>query len=168
MKKLILLLIFCPLIALAQRLNSSDEILVSGEVKNQLRILISDLSKFSPVEVPDIQITNHLGELKGVAKNLKGIPLKALLQDIQFREENPKLLSQFFFTFVALDNYKVVYSWNEIFNSPTGDNTFLITEKEGKKVSEMTESLLVVTASDLRTGRRFIKGLTKILVSRVN
>jgi hypothetical protein len=167
MKAIYLLLFFCPLIASAQRLNTTDEIMVSGEVKNQLKITIPDLAKFNAVDIPDIQITNHLGELKGSAKSLKGIPLKSFLNQIQFKEENPKLLSQFYLTFIALDNYKAVYSWNEIFNSPTGDNLFLVTEKDGKKLNEMPESFLIITPTDVQTGRRYIKGLSKIVVERV-
>jgi hypothetical protein len=165
-----LLFFFFPLILFAQKqkVNSTDEILVSGDVKSQLKITIPDLEKLSSVAIPDVPITNHLGELKGTAKNLKGIPLKLILNDIQFKEDNPKLLSQFYLTFVALDDYKVVYSWNEIFNSPTGDNVFLVTEKEGKSLRQMPESLLIVTPTDVRTGRRYVKGLARIVVSKVN
>jgi hypothetical protein len=167
MKALIVLFLCLPTLVLAQKVNTTDEIVVSGEVKNPTKITIPDLTKFTMVDIGDIEITNHLGEKKGIAKTLKGIPLKTFLTEIQLKEDNPKLLSQFYFTFVALDNYKVVYSWNEIFNSPIGDRIFLVIEKEGKTLREMPESLLVVSASDLRTGRRYIKGLSQIRVERV-
>jgi hypothetical protein len=167
MKALIVLCLFLPSLLLAQKLNTTDEIVVSGEVKNPTKITIADLSKFAAIDIGDVEITNHLGEKKGIAKTLKGIPLKNFLTEIQLKEDNPKLLSQFYFTFVALDNYKVVYSWNEIFNSPIGDRIFLVMEKEGKTLREMPESLLVVSASDFRTGRRYIKGLSQIKVERV-
>ena len=95
MKTILALLFLLPLILFAQKqkVNSTDEILVSGDVKTQIKITIPDLEKLSSVAIPDVPITNHLGELKGTAKNLKGIPLKLILNDIQFKEDNPKLLS---------------------------------------------------------------------------
>lgn len=87
---------------------------------------------------------------------------------MELNEESPKLFSEFFLTFIAADNYKVVYSWNEIFNSPIGENLFVITSRDNKKLKDMDERILVLTPIDFKTGRRHIKGLTKIVVERVN
>jgi len=147
-------------------IKPSDEFVISGQIGHELKFTIADLEKMPSKKIDDIVITNHLGEAKGTAKNLKAITLKNLLEKIEFKSESPKVLSEFFLTFIATDNYKVVYSWNEIFNTSTGDNIYLITEKDGKKLSEMTDRILVITSSDQKTGRRNIKGLAKIVVSR--
>ncbi|MEO8146527.1 MAG: hypothetical protein ABI723_02765 [Bacteroidia bacterium] len=60
-----------------------------------------------------------------------------------------------------------MYSWNEIYNTEVGNAVFIITEKAVKKLSEMDEPILVVSTSDLKTGRRFIKGLSKITINRI-
>ena len=146
---------------------TSNEFIVTGKVKNEATYTISEIEKYTAQTIPDMTITNHLGEKKSDAKLMKGILMKELLKNIEFNSESAKELSEFYLTFVATDGYKVVYSWNEIFNSPTGDNLYVVTEKDGEKISEMKSRILIVTLTDFKTGRRYIKGLSKIIVSRV-
>jgi hypothetical protein len=146
----------------------STEFTVKGQVKKEIKITVADLMKIESKAIGDLAITNHLGEPKGTAKNLKGVLLKDLLSNVVFNSESPKTLSEFYLTLIATDNYKVVYSWNEIFNSPTGDNIWVVTEKAGVKLDAMDDSILVVCMTDFKTGRRHVKGLGQILVNRVN
>jgi hypothetical protein len=171
MKKLIsIIFILVSLTIFGQKkdIKPTDGFSVTGEVKKELNFTMSDVEKLQPKTISDVTITNHLGEARGTANNLSGILLRDLLNDIEFNTDNPKLLSEFYLTFVASDNYKVVYSWNEIFNSPTGENLFLITSKDGKQLAEMDERILVITPTDYKTGRRNIKGLQKIIVGRAD
>jgi len=138
------------------------------KVKKDLKFTLADIEKFPSKTIGDVVITNHLGEPRGTARQLTGILVKDLLKDLELKEESPKRFSEFYLTFVAVDNYRVVYSWNEIFNSPIGDNLFVITSRDGKKVKDMNERILIVTPTDFKTGRRHIKGLSKILVERVD
>lgn len=123
--------------------------------------------RIKSIRIDDIVITNHLGEKKGTASGLWGIPIKDIFKTVQFNADNPKLLSTYYFVFVASDGYNVVYSWNEIFNTLTGENTYIIVQKDNKQLSDMEDRILAVTRTDFRTGRRFIKGLSKIIVQKV-
>lgn len=167
-KILTTLFLFSSFLASAQKeIKPTEDFVITGQVKQEQRFTLVDLEKMPTKNIDDVVITNHLGEKKGTAKNMKAFLLKDILSKIEFKTENPKTLSEFYFTFIASDNYKVVYSWNEIFNTATGDNIYLITEKEGKKLSEMSERILVITTTDFKTGRRNIKGLNKIVIGRV-
>ncbi len=148
--------------------QSTNDFVVTGQIKRELKFTLTDIEKYPSKTIGDVTITNHLGEPRGTAKQLTGILIKDLLKDLEINEESPKRFSEFYLTFVAVDNYKVVYSWNEIFNSPTGDNLFLITSKDGKNFKEIEERILILTPTDFKTGRRYIKGLSKILVKRVD
>lgn len=160
--------VFCvhPLLAQQGSLVTS-EVIVSGEVRQELRITVADLEKRAAQPLPDVVITNHLGEPRGTARQLSGILVKDLLQPMELREENPKLFSEFYLTFIAADGYRVVFSWNEIFNSPTGEHLYLITARDGRSLREMTDRILVLTPTDFRTGRRHIRNLKSIVVARV-
>lgn len=163
-----LIFLFAPSIIWSQKTTkTTNSFEVTGQVKKELTFTLSQLEKLSTKPIADVVITNHLGEPRGTATQLTGILIKDLLRDLALKEDNPKLFSEFFLTFIAADNYKVVFSWNEIFNSPTGDNLFLITSRDGKKIAEMEERILILTPTDFRTGRRHIKGLRRILVNRV-
>lgn len=147
--------------------NPSENIKVTGEVEKEKTITIDELLSKPSAEIGDLTITNHTGEKRHTAQAMKGVPLKEVLSDVVFKTESPKYLSEFYFTLVATDGYKVVYSWNEIYNSPTGDNVYIITEKEGKSIKEMSDGILSVCASDFKTGRRHVKALNQIIVARV-
>lgn len=151
-----------------QQDERTREFVVTGEIKKELKFTFADIERLPAKALGDVVITNHMGEPRGTATRLSGVLVKDLLQDLALDEASPKRFSEFYLTFVASDNYKVVYSWNEIFNSPTGENLYLITSRDGKKMQEMEESILILTPTDLKTGRRHIKGLSKIVVRRVD
>ncbi|MFM7853960.1 MAG: hypothetical protein ACKO96_19065 [Flammeovirgaceae bacterium] len=114
--------------------------------------------------IGDVTITNHVGEKRSEAKQLKGILLRDMLSTIEINSKSPKQLSEYYFVCKANDGYKVVFSWNEIFNTVLGDSIFLITEKEGKPAVDLPESVLLLSPRDLRTGRRHVKALQTIEV----
>jgi hypothetical protein len=111
-------------------------------------------------------LTNHLGEKKSESKGLKGVLLKDILSSVEINSESPKVLSEYYFVCKANDGYTVVYSWNELFNTATGDSSYIVTEKEGKPASAMDDSILMIAPKDFKTGRRHVKALTTIEVRR--
>ena len=63
---------------------------------------------------------------------------------------------RFYFVFIASDGYRVVFSWNEIYNTETGNNFFIVTEMEGKKLYDVDQRIIFISTADLKTGRRYI------------
>jgi hypothetical protein len=163
---LVSLLLLAPSGITAQVIPPSDAFTIKGQVLREWIFSLQDLDTMVSVPVADLIITNHLGESKGKVSGLRGIPLRHILDKLSFRCDKPKDLSAFYITCVATDGYKIVFSWNELFNSETGNKVYLITEKEGKKMKDMSERILLVSAADLKTGRRYLKGLSSIIVSR--
>ena len=146
----------------------SDKFSVEGKVKQALLFWIADLDTFKSISLPDVIITNHLGENKHTLTNMKGILLKYILSKAEIDAENPKVLSEFYFEFVATDDYKIVFSWNEIFNTQTGNNIYIIMEEGGKDIREIDGRISIVTLTDFKTGRRHISNISKIIVERVH
>ncbi|MBL7847936.1 MAG: hypothetical protein JNL40_10735 [Cyclobacteriaceae bacterium] len=166
---LIILLFSFPLFSqVKEKVPPTDAIVVSGLVEKEITFGIAEISAITSRPVADVVITNHVGEPRGTAKGLRGVLVKDLLSGVTIKSESPKVLSEFYFTFIASDGYTVVYSWNELFNSPNGENCYLIVEKDGKKLFEMPERMLVITPTDFKTGRRHIKGLSRISVARAS
>jgi hypothetical protein len=165
---------FCALLCFTALLNANlscgqvtDHFTVTGAIKKELKFSLPDLEKYPASSVPDLVITNHVGQPRGTATQLKGVLVKELLKGLEPDEPSPKLYSEFYLVFTAVDGYKVVYSWNEIFNSPTGEHLYIIISRDGKPLSQMSERVLVLTTTDFMTGRRHIKGLANIRVERV-
>jgi len=128
---------------------------------------LDSLKQYTIQTIGDIKITDHLGAFKHQDDQLKGILLKDILSHTTFDVTSPKLLSTFYFQCVGVDGYKVVYSWNEIFNTEVGNHVYIIMEKNGIKAPDMKESLQMTSAADFKTGRRYLHNLDKIIVSTV-
>ena len=150
---------------LAQRhnnINPTEEFKVTGAIKKEMTVSVSDLLKHQPDNLGDLVVRNHRGEPKDTVKGLKGILLKTLLDGVELNVERPKDYSEFYVSLTASDGYKNIYSWNEIFNTDVGNHIYIITEMDGKTIGQMQQRILVMSLADINTGRRHLIALAKI------
>lgn len=147
---------------------TSDTLKIFGVVENAIIYHSQFLDSFSSQTVSDQILYNHKGEIKDTLKALKGVKLKDLLESVRFKYEKPKELNEFYFVLKAADGYKVVLSWNEIYNNEAGNHYFIITEMNGKKAKDILQRILFLADNDFRSSRRYIKGLNAIEIKRAN
>ena len=102
--------------------SRAESFVVSGEVVKQETIDITKLSGYTTVHLDSLRIYSHDMQPKGLMKNIDGVLLKEILSAIPFNNENPKVLSEYYIECQATDGYHVIFSWNEIFNSETGNH----------------------------------------------
>jgi len=161
-------LLFLAFTGISQReIKPTQSFRIWGEVANEVIIDLTKLDSFNVVEIPDLVIKNNEGEIKKTASGLKGILLKDLLAQVKYRYEKPRELNEFYLVLIASDGYRVVYSWNELYNTEIGNQIYLVVEKDGISITEMEERMLIVSAADTNIGRRYIKGVEQIEVRRV-
>ncbi|MGF7078630.1 hypothetical protein [Mucilaginibacter sp. UYCu711] len=164
MKKLLLLLTFCTSVAFAQEtVKQTSQFSIAGKVKKGSVITMDSLKQYTIQTIGDIKITDHTGVFKHKDDKLKGILIKDVLSHTLFNV-SPKLLSTLYFVFVGADGYKVVYSWNELYNTEVGNHVYILMEKNGVKAADMKESLQMTSMMDMKTGRRYLHNLDKVIV----
>jgi hypothetical protein len=146
--------------------KSTKSFTVTGKVRAAQTFQYADFKKFSQQGIGDVVITNHKGEVQGTALDMRGILLRDVLATVHLDTDTAKLFSEYYFVCKARDNYKVVYSWNELFNSATGNNVFIVLEKQEKSMADSEDGILMVSATDVNTGRRYVKNLEAIFVGR--
>jgi hypothetical protein len=169
MRNILILFLFLGTTALAQEpLKQTLSFSISGKVKNSSTITLDSLNSYPVKVIGDIKVTDHLGTLKHQDDQLKGVLLKDILSHTVLDANSPKLYSRFYFACTGNDGYVVVYSWNELFNTEVGNHVFIIMEKNGIKADKMPESIQMTSASDFKTGRRYLHNLDKIVVGEVN
>ena len=144
----------------------TDNFHIGGKVKQGMTVSIKDLSAYQSYSFDSIVITSHLGQRKETLKAVKGVLLKDILNRVEIDAESPKVLSEYYLVCVASDNYKVVFSWNEIYNTDTGKSVYIITELDGKSASALETRTALISPKDQMTGRRYVMGLQKIIVER--
>ncbi len=145
-----------------------NTITIEGRVKDRKVYSFDELKRLPHVQLDSLQIYSHTMAFHGVARNIKGVLLKDVLKAVAFDAETPKLLSGYYIVCMATDNYKAVFSWNEIFNSTTGDKVLIAFEKDGQSASTHKDGLVLLAPTDRATGRRYVKELNKIIIQRVN
>jgi len=150
-----------------ENIPTTENFSIEGKVKKSLTVSLADLTSYKSYSIDSIVITNHLGETRSSLRNVKGVLVKDILNKVEIDAETPKVLSEYYFVCIASDNYKVVFSWNEIFNSATGKSVYILTGHEGKPASALDNRIALVSPKDEMTGRRYVKGLQKIVVERV-
>jgi hypothetical protein len=170
MKKILLLAVLCCSVHAGfgqKKIEPTKSFTVEGNIKNQSVVTPKELSSFEQKEIGDVAIKNHLGEVKHTITRVKGVLLKDVLNKTVLNSESPKDFSQYYIICTASDGYTVVFSWNELFNSPTGDNTYVITSRDGQSISQMDDHIALITPTDFNTGRRYVKCLAKITINKV-
>jgi hypothetical protein len=165
MKKLLLLLIFYTSATFAQEtLKPTLRFSISGKVKTAAVITIDTLKQYTIQTIGDLKVTDHTGAFKHEDDKLKGILIKDILSHTLYDVSSPKLLSTLYFVFVGADGYKVVYSWNELYNTEVGNHVYILMEKNGIKAADMKESFQMTSMMDMKTGRRYLHNLNKVIV----
>jgi len=165
MKKLIFLFLLATTSVFAQQTSTQTyKFTITGKVKTESVITMDSLNSFPLKTIGDIKVTDHTGAFKHQDDQLKGVLLKDILNHSQWLL-TPHLFSSMYFTCVGADGYKVVYSWNELFNTEIGDNVYIVMEKNGIKADKLPSSIQMVSMLDYKTGRRYLHNLDKIVVN---
>jgi len=124
---------------------------------------LADLQLYPTIKLNDIN-TSCSPRKEEKAKSVKVVLLKNILDSVVFQYKRPRMLNQYYFLFVASDDYKIVFSFNEIYNTEIGNNLYIVIEMDGKKIQEMDNRILLLSTKDIKGGARNIKSLSKIVV----
>ena len=165
-----LIFLFTLLVVFAhaqEKVTPTDKFVIEGKVKNSFSFSLDQANQYKAVSIDSIVIYNHLMQRRHAIKNIKGILLKDVIDKAIIDMSSPKLLSGIYITCIASDNYKVVFSWNELYNTEVGKHAMIITESDGKLAKDGPDRIAIISAADEATGRRYVKGLNKILIEQV-
>lgn len=162
---IIILLFLTQQISAQKDIEPTDAFKITGRVKNEKTVALDDLKNYKSVTLNNIN-TSCSAKQKEEAKEVKAVLLKDILDSVAFQYESPRMLNEYYFKFVASDGYTMVYSFNEIYNTQTGNNMYIVTQKDGRNIRDMETRILMLTTSDIKTGKRNIKGLANIVVCK--
>ena len=147
----------------AQSQLSTNQLTIIGKVKNEKVLTLDEIRKFPSSLLSDVNTSCSPRKTEN-SKSLRVVLLKNILDSVKFSYESSKTLGQFYFLFVSSDNYKTVFSFNEIYNTETGNQLYIVTEMDGKKMEELENRILLLSTGDIKGGARNMKGLSRIEV----
>jgi DMSO/TMAO reductase YedYZ molybdopterin-dependent catalytic subunit len=142
----------------------NHQIKIKGDVEFPLELTVDSLKKMKVATISNFKIIGKDGAIKKEVKIAKGILLKDILEKAKIKQNDPKDRN-FYIVARASDNYKATFSWAEIFNNPTGENTYVIFEEDGKPVKK--GEMILICKNDIKTGPRHVYWLKSIEVYKV-
>lgn len=149
------------------KVDPTHEFMISGMVEHEITLDIAAIKKYPATDLGEVVVKSHRGEEKHVAKNVKGVLLKTLMESMKVKISKPKEYSQLVVVLIASDGYKNVYSWNELFNTEVGNHVYVITEKDGQTIDTMDGAIVVVSTTDINAGARYLKGLQRVDIRKI-
>ncbi len=144
----------------------SNTLSVSGDIEIPLLLTVDSLKKMNVVTLDSLNIVCQTGAVMNNLKSSRGVLLRDILKKAEIKQSDHKDRN-FYFVARATDNYKATFSWGEIFNNPTGDNTYVIFEENNQPIS-IQGAMVLNCNNDIKTGPRHVYWLKSIEVHRVD
>ncbi len=137
---------------------------VTGRVGNPLMLSMAEIRDMEAEEFQDLFIVCGTGEPRDNIQRCRGVLIEKIIQkaDVLKAEHNDS--KKMIIIATADDGYKVVFSWQEIFNTATGGGVAVLTERDGRPLDETRDRIDLVSAQDYYAGSRYVRDLRHIEV----
>ena len=145
----------------------TDFFVLRGEIKNPQTITMAGLAEFKAKDLNDVTNYNNPGDPRGTFKAVKGVLLKDVLQKVQLNVTGPKQLYAFYVECTSTDGNKIVFTWNELMNTPNGENIFIVTSRDGKDIANLDDRIAILQLTEPGKGHLNIKGVQQITILSV-
>lgn len=163
MKKLLLILLFLTSLFSKDVSYETNELKIEGLVEKKLVLNMDKLQ-----EINDLRTGSKIITLTKNDTTYEGVLLKEIIDQAKINIKSRKDLNKVYIMAIASDNYKVLFSWNELFNSKIGDNVLIFLKKNGKLLDKNEGKLALISVEDINENPRHIKWLEKIIVNKID
>lgn len=117
--------------------------------------------------LPPIALTTCTGAFKRNLTGYRGIKLTDLLDQARIEAPDHNSVKRTYVVASARDNYTVMFSWSELYNSSVGPGVFVLVDRDGQELPDSEGPLALISREDLRTGPRHVRWLKSIEVRHV-
>jgi DMSO/TMAO reductase YedYZ molybdopterin-dependent catalytic subunit len=143
----------------------ASQLAVSGAVQQPLTLNVEELRQFEPSQIVEVRLPGR--DAGAAASVLKGVRLRAVLERAKLKTADHNTVKKLAIIAAASDGYKVVFSWNELFNAELGDSVIVVFERDGKPLAAAEGPLALISGKDTRTGPRHVKWLQSLEVRQI-
>jgi len=150
---------------IAPAMSLEGEILrVTGRVVKPLLLRMADILAMETEEFQDLFIVCGTGEPRDTIRHCRGVLMEKIIQKADILKGEHNDTKKMFIVALAADGFKVVFSWQEIFNTPIGGGVAVLTEKDGRPLEETRDRIDLISAQDYFAGSRYVRDLKQIEV----
>jgi DMSO/TMAO reductase YedYZ molybdopterin-dependent catalytic subunit len=146
--------------ALAQ---PTTAVAIGGNVADAKSLTVDDLKRLPARQVE--YAPRRGGEASSepsAARHYTGVLLRDVLNAAKPTESKPRELRRSYIVAAASDGYEVVFSWGELFLSPTGEAVYVVYERDGAPLGDDEGRIALVAVADRGSARhvKWLKSLT--------
>lgn len=145
----------------------SEQLTITGNVETARMFSWTELREQSQTMLPDVPSRARDGTVVKTHKGYQGILLTRLLEQAKIRQTDPGMLKRSVIVARATDGYVALFSWNELYNSPIGEQVFVLTGRAGEPLDESEGRIALISVQDQRTGPRHVRWLKEIRVDLI-
>lgn len=99
--------------------------------------------------------------------NVRGVKLPALIERLGLNNLGKANWKTLLITCTATDDYRAIFTWPELINSPAGEGVLVLYERDGQPLNEREGLIALQTTGDFRLGARHVRNLLRIEVSAI-
>lgn len=145
-----------------QDIPNAETLRIIGRVKQPLVLCMKELCEMDAEEMKDIPIICGSGTPKGHIESCRGVLLENVIKRAEVLKDDDNDTKRMFIVASAADGHKVVFSWQEIFNTSVGGGVMILIERESKLLCAEDGGLDIISTEDYFTGSRYVRGLKTI------
>lgn len=145
--------------------HASRTLAVGGLVKAPLELDL-DALRAMPVTAIDEIVMCSPRRMKYVGKDYRGVLLRDLLNAAEVDDEVLHSRNTIYVVASATDGYQVMFSLQELRNTPIGDQVLVYYEKNGAPLGTDQGLIALVSAGDYQRCHRHVRWLNRIEVHR--
>jgi hypothetical protein len=140
---------------------------LGGRVQHKLALSPEALKDF-PVQAPaEIPIIGRTGETLRILKGYVGAKLTDILDKSVLLSADHNDLKKSIVVATASDDYKAVFSWNELYNTTVGEGVLVLYAKDGKPLGDDEGRIALISTRDSHTGPRHVRWLQDVQVQKI-
>ena len=144
----------------------TDRLSVTGNVEHALDLSVDELRNFPAPEVKEVALVSESPATVGRLETFRGVPLRTLIEKAKLVTPGRNDLKKTIFIATASDDYAVVFTWSEVFNTEVGDGVLVYFEKDGRPLTEAEGRIAMLSAKDIHRGARHVRWLKSIEVRK--
>lgn len=137
-------------------------LVISGRVKNPLRLDMDDLRRMDMVETGRLQMICGEGDVRGAIGTCRGVLLTDIINLAEVIAPEHNDTKKTFLVASSGDGYKTVFAWQELYNTENGEGVVVVLEKNGLPLYENHTSADLISAKDILTGPRYVRDIRSI------
>lgn len=140
---------------------------IGGRVRESLDLSVATLTSFPMQAPPAIPIKGRTGEVLRTLKDYTGVRLTDVLDRAALLATSHNDLKKTIVIASASDDYKAVFSWNELYNTMVGDGVLVLYAREGQPLGDEEGRIALISIMDLHTGPRHVRWLKEVQVQKI-